>query len=179
MSREIKLSKYLPKYVAEYSEIKEIGNCSEVELKNIVEETEKVKNNMFIVSCDEVGVLKYEKMIGIEVDKNNSVGLRKNKVMVKWQDTIPYTYKILEQKVNTLLGSGNCKIVYENESYTIIIHTKTKYETLVELVKMCNELLPANLVLTVRNVAQWNSDSRISVGLVVRKRRTYKIYEKN
>ena len=52
MIREVNLLSFLPEFVQEYREIKHIMNSEQPEIQKLEDETEIIKNNQFILSCD-------------------------------------------------------------------------------------------------------------------------------
>ncbi len=96
MVRDVNLISYLPQFMQEYKELKKIFEIEEPELESIFEQMDIIRNNMFIDSCDENGIERFEKLLKITASKSDSLEVRKNRVKSLWVEEVPYTYNTLK-----------------------------------------------------------------------------------
>lgn len=178
MIREIDLLNYLPQYVQEYKEIKEIMSTVEPELQLLSDETEVILNNQFILHCNTVGIKKFENMLGIVPSSEDDLQTRIDRVFFLWTDRIPYTYRVLIMKLNALIG--NIDEVYELvPRFTIYELLLLIYEPLgdklPELDELLYKMIPANIVMTSINTVKCELVEELKIGTAMIKEINYTI----
>ena len=153
-NKDVNLLAYLPVFMQEYREIRKIMEAEEPELKLLWELLRKVFNNQFIRYCDEDGISKFEEMLGLHRYENDTLEIRIFRVLTYWNDQIPYTWRVLVNKMNQLCGDpSKYELDLKHTIYQLNITTKfddaKKYD---ELNSMLRTMLPANLGVNSINV---------------------------
>lgn len=152
MIREVNLISFLPEFVQEYREIKHIMNSEQPEIQKLEDETEIIKNNQFILSCDIDGIARFENLLGITPKPDDTLDARKSRVITRWNDSIPYTYKGLKEKLNIMCGEGNYLLIPSFNEYGLEIVVSLPLSGQAdELDYMLSYMIPANIVVTSRN----------------------------
>lgn len=152
MIREVNLLSFLPEFVQEYREIKHIMNSEQPEIQKLEDETEIIKNNQFILSCDADGIARFENLLGITSKPDDTLDARKSRVITRWNDSIPYTYKGLQEKLNVMCGEGNYLLIPSFNEYGLEIVVSLPLSGQAdELDYMLSYMIPANIVVTSRN----------------------------
>lgn len=152
MIREVNLLSFLPEFVQEYREIKHIMNSEQPEIQKLEDETEIIKNNQFILSCDIDGIARFENLLGITPKPDDTLDARKSRVITRWNDLIPYTYKGLKEKLNVMCGEGNYLLIPSFNEYGLEIVVSLPLSGQAdELDYMLSYMIPANIVVTSRN----------------------------
>ena len=152
MIREVNLLSFLPEFVQEYREIKHIMNSEQPEIQKLEDETEIIKNNQFILSCDIDGIARFENLLGITPKPDDTLDARKSRVITRWNDSIPYTYKGLKEKLNVMCGEGNYLLIPSFNEYGLDIVVSLPLSGQAdELDYMLSYMIPANIVVTSRN----------------------------
>ena len=152
MIREVNLLSFLPEFVQEYREIKHIMNSEQPEIQKLEDETEIIKNNQFILSCDINGIARFENLLGITPKPDDTLDARKSRVITRWNDSIPYTYKGLKEKLNVMCGEGNYLLIPSFNEYGLEIVVSLPLSGQAdELDYMLSYMIPANIVVTSRN----------------------------
>ena len=152
MIREVNLLSFLPEFVQEYREIKHIMNSEQPEIQKLEDETEIIKNNQFILSCDIDGIARFENLLGITPKPDDTLDARKSRVITRWNDSIPYTYKGLKEKLNIMCGEGNYLLIPSFNEYGLEIVVSLPLSGQAdELDYMLSYMIPANIVVTSRN----------------------------
>ena len=95
MIRTVKLEHYLPPYIQEYREIWKLMQAENPEFQLADDESEKIKNNLFIESCDEKGISRFESIMGIFPLDTDTLESRISRVLTRWNEKLPYTYLYL------------------------------------------------------------------------------------
>ncbi|MCB6265543.1 YmfQ family protein [Longicatena sp. 210702-DFI.1.36] len=152
MIREVNLLSFLPEFVQEYREIKHIMNSEQPEIQKLEDETEIIKNNQFILSCDIDGIARFENLLGITPKPDDTLDARKSRVITRWNNSIPYTYKGLKEKLNVMCGEGNYLLIPSFNEYGLEIVVSLPLSGQAdELDYMLSYMIPANIVVTSRN----------------------------
>lgn len=147
-----KLIDYLPPIMQNFKEIKEITNAEQKEVDLIDGEISKVLDNAFIEDCDEYGIKKYEKLVGVTPTAQDTLESRKLRVLIRWNDFIPYSYRVLIQKLNIFCGVNNYDISGDLKNYELFISTHLSIVgQTTELEKMLDKMLPVPIVFTLFN----------------------------
>ena len=160
----VNLLSYLPQFMQEYREIRNIMASEEPELRLLWELLRKVFNNQFIQYCDEDGISKFEEMLGLHRYENDTLEIRIFRVLTYWNDQIPYTWRVLVNKMDQLCGAGNYELRPNFNAYELGITTKfddaKKYD---ELNNMLKTILPANLGFNSINILTPKTENRIFI----------------
>lgn len=147
-----RLIDYLPPIMQNFKEIKEITNAEQKEVDLIDGEISKVLDNAFIESCDEYGIKKYEKLVGVTPTAQDTLESRKSRVLIRWNNFVPYSYKVLIRKLNIFCGVNNYDISGDLKNYELVIQTMLSLPgQSKELEVMLNKMLPLNIALSVLN----------------------------
>lgn len=149
MLREVNLIEHLPLFIQEYREIKHIMTAENPEFQLICDESERIKNNQFIQSCDLNGIARFEKILKITPSDGETLQLRISRVLTKWNDLVPYTWKTLLDKLDILCGVGNYAIELDTDDYKIHVDVSLPIKSAFDVVvATMEEILPANMICT-------------------------------
>ena len=152
MIRDVELLKHLPLFIQEYREIRTIMNAENPEFQTAEDETEIIFNNQFIQSCNLKGIAKFESLMGIVPEPDDTLTSRISRVLTRWNDTVPYTFIVLCQRLDTLCGEGNYEIKRDINNYTMDITTHLELVGQTdELEYMLGYMIPANIAIAVNN----------------------------
>ncbi|WP_113674572.1 putative phage tail protein [Vallitalea guaymasensis] len=152
MIRNVNLIEHLPNFIQEYKEIKQTMVAENPEFQLVIDESEKIKNNQFIKTSDLVGITKFEKLLNIVPNPHDSLDSRISRVMTRWNDSIPYTYRGLIERLNILCGENNYTVSANFKAYEFNLQVYLPLSGQVnELEYMLSYMIPANFVVTVSN----------------------------
>lgn len=144
MVRDVDLIKYLPLFVAEYEEIQEITESENPEFRLAIKKVTQAKENQFIISADEEGINRFERLLGIRPKEKASLEDRRKEILARWNDVSVYTYKGLILRLNQLLGVGNYEIYPRFDDYEL----ELEYRNKVGFEEYIREIIPANIALS-------------------------------
>lgn len=175
MDREINLIEYLPLYVQTYREIKHIMNAENPEVSLLVNEIERVKNNQFIQSCDLLGIKQFENLLGIIPYAGDTLESRIKRVMLRWNDMIPYTWEVFIKKMDSILGQ-NWSAVTNFTNFNMDLTIVTDMFGLVDEIRaLVDEIIPANIVVTVTNKLNYAKGNDYYIAIVASYTELYEI----
>ena len=133
------------------------------------DESENLKNNLFILTCNEKGISRFESIIGIVPLESDTLESRISRVFTRWNERLPYTFKFLLSKLNSLCGANNYIINRDINKYTMEITTHLELSGQVdELDRLLDGIIPANIELKANNQIkiETSNDMNIASGLV-------------
>jgi len=162
-----KLIEYQSPFMQKFAEIKELMKAGDEEIELLEQCIQRVMDNAFIMDCDIYGIKKYESMLNILPDAKDTLESRKSRILVRWNNTIPYTWRTLLKKLD-LLCDGN----YEAGN-----NFKTGYKVYVtahlglpgqteELERLLEKILPANLVIEAANTVEIQTEGTVKQAAV-------------
>jgi len=165
MSREISLIDYLPPFLQGYREIQAIMTAENPESQAVSDEGQVVLDNTFIMYCDENGISRFEKMLGINSLPTDTLESRRSRVLTRWNDVVPYTLKTFISKLTALQGNGNIQITFFNDQYKIQVVTHLeKHGQQDDLAYLFKTVLPCNLVVESINILDAQASADIMFG---------------
>lgn len=170
--KDVNLYNNLPDFMQQYKEIQAIFNIENIDLTKLWNEIRRSFNNSFIFTTDVLGISKFEKMMNIYPKATDSLKDRQLRVYIKWNATLPYTWKWLEEFLITY---------YQNvETKAIPVLFNNKYELNIRLEKQkefdnfdygiygeLRPIIPANLGLKIINVIPDSSEKINVISIVV------------
>lgn len=141
-----KLIEYLPRFMQNFSELKELLRVVNIETDNINIQIQKILDEAFIEDCTEYGLRKYENFLHIIPADGESLETRKIRVRMRWYDYSPYTFRVLVNKLNMICGVNNYDLTADLENYNFKVMTELgTYGTIDELAYMFESILPENI----------------------------------
>lgn len=154
MAKDVILLNYWMPVLRKLKEFREIAKAEEPELRYILEAIDRTLNNMFINTADEQGIKHFESMLGIYPEAGDSLEMRRFRVLAKWNDNVPYTFKELYNRLLALCGGdiSSFDIIEHFNEYWIEVQTHLGVSgAFEEVTDLLEEMLPANLVLSLKN----------------------------
>lgn len=159
MIRDVNLIEHLPLFIQQFREIKHIMEAENPEFQLVIDESEKIKNNQFIESSDLSGISKFEKLLNILPSPDDTLESRVSRIMTRWNDVVPYTFKALVQKLVQLCDGLNFTINRDFNEYKMEIITHLELSGQVdELQYLLGYMIPVNLELTSKNEIYCDSE---------------------
>ena len=107
MARKINILEYLPEYLQKYLQLQLICDAENIIFQEGINEISIINDNQFILTADSQGLKRFEKMLGIVANSAESLENRRTKILLKWNDKIPYTYTNFLNKLDIICGKKN------------------------------------------------------------------------
>lgn len=155
MVREVNfVDYYLPPFMQNYKEPVEALKAEEPEFMIIWKAVDRVLYNHFISTADEYGISRYEKMLGIYPASDDTLESRRSRVQSKWFNVLPYTWRVLLQKLKVLCGDTDFRITKNfAEGYTLELTVSLSLSGQVEeLDRILSYIIPENIIVMSRNI---------------------------
>jgi hypothetical protein len=146
MVRIVDLKALLPQLMTEYTELNDVMTVETTELNRIETEHEIVVDNRYIPTCNEDGIVRFERIMSIVPNSNDTLEDRKFRCISKWSQSIPYNYKVLDEKLAMLCGEGMYDLSIDFDNYIVYIKlgvaSKNQFKSVVELF---DAIVPCNM----------------------------------
>lgn len=144
MLRTIRLIKYLPLYIQEYEEIQKIMTAENPELQLLADTSEDIKNDGFINTCGIYGITRFENMTGITPNDYDTLEARRRRILARWNNQLPYTWRVMLEKLDALCGAGNYSASLSGYVLTLVTNLGLSSQ-IDELDRLLDTILPANI----------------------------------
>ena len=126
----------------------------------------KIYADRFILQASEYGIGRYEKILGIEPGKNESLEERRKRVYLLWNKKIRWTHRTFLKWLDVYLGKDNYKLSLDYDKYGIeidVIVKESLYFDLDDLGRQVRDIIPANLTQFIR--IKFIRDQKIFYGM--------------
>lgn len=126
----------------------------------------KIYADRFILQASEYGISRYERILGIEPGKNESLEDRRKRVFLLWNKKIRWTHRTFLKWLDVYLGKDNYKLSLDYDKYGIEIEVTIKeslYFDLDDLGRQVRDIIPANLTQFIR--IKFIRDQKIFYGM--------------
>lgn len=143
--------------------MQEITSVENERVDLIDKDIAKIIDEAFIRDCDEYGIQKYENLVGVTPSASETLEERKERVLIRWNDFIPYTIRILIRKLNMCCGVNNYDISgsdLENYYFRISTHLTMRGQV-DEVSDMLERILPQNMVFEMINTLNYEQSASI------------------
>ncbi len=157
--KEINLLSYLPPFLREYDETKTALDAENPEFKLLWEQSARVLDESFILTANEYGIGRFEKLTGILPDPESDLEARRSAVMVKWLSKLPYTYRMLLKQLEVICGEDFSVIKRLDEEYFLRVVTHLRdFGKTAEVKRLLDEMIPANITADYYNSVTFKSE---------------------
>jgi hypothetical protein len=121
-----------------------------IELNGVEAEHEALVNNRYIHTCDEDGIVRFERIMSVVPNSNDTLEDRQFRCISKWNQTIPYNYKVLDEKLALLCGEGMYQLIVDFPNQRVFIKlalaNKNQFQSVVDLVY---SIVPCNMLIDI------------------------------
>lgn len=164
--RVVDLIKELPFFMQEYKEIIEIMSTEDEEFRELYIELCRLLTNLFVITAEEDGIVRYEQMLKIYPFSDDTLEIRRARILAKINNDGPYTMRKLKQMLDVLCGQNNYKVTLDAGNRVLNIDTFFYDSRLLkELNEMLLRVLPANLSTISSNYIIEEMKSTLYVGM--------------
>ncbi|MGR6907000.1 putative phage tail protein [Lysinibacillus sp. BSL11] len=151
MVREVDIISYLPPILHEIKEIIAIANVEKPVLDGLWQQIEDTLNNQFVITTNETGANRYEKMLKLNVPETDTIETRRFRILTRYQEQAPYTNRVLKQLLDSLLGEGQYELERDVVAKTLSVKIELTVKGMFDaVVLMLERITPQNMVLTVQ-----------------------------
>lgn len=168
MSRTVELCRYLPEIIKNVREYQVLCNVESPQVNAMWKALEVVFDNGFLESLTEYGCSRWEKILGLTVDRNDSLETRRKNIWIRLNENLPYTWKRLVMLMDNICGeNGYTMTLYHNDYFLDVSIQLTEQNLESHIVKqvlaMFERVLPANIEY-IKKFRYDTEDTSVTVG---------------
>ena len=139
-----------PPIMQELKEFQKIAEIEETFFNRLQQEIQNIVDDQFIQTATERGIARREKMLKISPFADDTLETRRFRVQGVWNDKLPYTYRVLLERLDSLCGPDGYVMELNAGEYSLNIKIElTRKRMFDEVVKISRQMVPANIVITV------------------------------
>lgn len=144
---ERKLIDYLPYIVRDYAEFQGITGAEQPEFENAWAAVDDLLNNQFITTAGNLGLSRWEKILGITPKGTDTLDDRRFRVLTRLNEELPYTLPQLRLILETLCGAGNYSAIVEKGTYILVVKIGlAAKKNFSDVEALLQRVVPANMV---------------------------------
>ena len=143
-----KLIDYLPPVLADVKDYQALMQTEQEEIERFWNQAERDLENQFIDGTDETGIARYELMLDIQPKATDDLALRQFRVLSRYNEQLPYTYRKMLEQLKSLCGENGVKAMLNGLTLEIKVELTAK-EKVNEVRELLERMLPANVLVTV------------------------------
>lgn len=142
-----KLINYLPYVVRDYAEFQGITGAEQPEFENAWAAVDDLLNNQFITTAGNLGLPRWEKILGITPKGTDTLDDRRFRVLTRLNEELPYTLPQLRVILETLCGAGNYSAIGEEGTYILVVKIGlAAKKNFSDVEALLQRVVPANMV---------------------------------
>lgn len=138
------LYEYLPKYITEYKEIKNILNIEISMLLKLNSDINSIEKELFLETADGYGINRIEKILGIISSSEESIDYRKFRI----KSIMLGIHQALKDTLSSLIPNNDYTLNYEINTMTMTLRLPVANEMyLSSVIDMLENTIPLNIKL--------------------------------
>lgn len=163
MDNETKtLLEYLPPFLREYYEFKQLCKSGDIEVSSIDKAVDWNFDSAFISDCDATVLSKYERLLGIIPTSSQSIENRRNMVMLQWNTVASMTLSQFISKLQEYCGKDNIYVDTSREQFYQLVLWLNIHKVDVPIIKdFVDTWLPMNVNYTLNGKTEIEESLKI------------------
>ncbi len=163
MDNETKtLLEYLPPFLREYYEFKQLCKSGDIEVSSIDKAVDWNFDSAFISDCDATVLSKYERLLGIIPTSSQSIENRRNKVLLQWNTVASMTLPQFISKLQEYCGKDNFTVDNSREQFYQLVIWLNIHKVDIPLIKdFIDTWLPMNVNYTLNGKTEIEESLKI------------------
>jgi len=156
-----------------YDEVIKLTDAQNPEFDVIWELEVWMRRQLYIITADEYGLRRFERLLNIRVLPDDTLEMRRNRVLIRWNMRNLYTFRFLISLLEALTG-GEYEIIPNFEYYEMeILVFRADPKIMQELAYIKRHVIPANIGVTSRNVIPVRAEGKIVIGGIKQQTKRY------
>jgi len=171
--RNIKIENYFPSVLNNAKEFIALAKGENPEFGRIREFLYKWFLNTFIYDLDTDGANRWENMLGIIHNVDDTLEHRRQRILAKYNSLLPYSHRRLVEMLDAIYGIGNTNVSIEYNNYHLLVEIAKALRPYANLLQVfLRTIVPANMGLSVNSIYKVNGEIYLG-GKVRRYKKTF------
>lgn len=142
----VDLKMLLPEWFKDILEFNRLLEAEELELEEVENSIQAVRNNCFIQTADENTILLYEKRFGITYQYGETLEYRKSRILQRYNTVVPFSIGFLRNRLTELYGSDGYVLTVNSKTCILTIKvTSDRYGAVNLLYDLLWDIIPAHI----------------------------------
>lgn len=138
---------YLPLFIQNYTEMKEIMNAEQTNVEGVWLSAEDVMNDQFVTDATENGVKRWEHILNMTPKGTYTLDERKFNILTRLNEQLPFTIDTLKTSLESLCGVDGYALKLDADDYHLIVKLALQNDNNIEAVSvLLDKIVPANIV---------------------------------
>lgn len=142
----MKLKDYWPRCLQDLVEFQQIANAEQPEFETALDDVRTAADDFFLATLSEYGCQRWEAIMGLHTADGDTLEARRERILIKYLDQLPYTYRTLLKYLKTI--TDDFTVTLDENAYDLFIRIRLEgYSQRDALIATLGQMIPANLVL--------------------------------
>ena len=98
----MKLKDYWPRCLQDLVEFQQIANAEQPEFETALDDVRTAADDFFLATLSEYGCQRWEAIMGLHAADGDTLEARRERILIKYLDQLPYTYRTLLKYLKTI-----------------------------------------------------------------------------
>ena len=158
--RTVDMWRYLPPFLKQFRELDKLIEAETPEFQALLHSQLQMLDDLFIETAHEEGLKKYEELLNIYPDPDDSIETRRQNVFAHWYSHDVYTLKVLRNRLVMLQGDDNIQLSWnEDDNFLLEVVTRLEKKGQIDnLIQILETMLPANVAYDSQNRLEINQE---------------------
>lgn len=144
----MELLEYWPEFLREVLEFQVLAKAEQPELDKALEAVRKTPDDFFISTLSEYGAERWERNMGFPAAHGGELKDRRFRILARYCERLPYTYRRLEQLLGSLCGEDGYTMELRAGEYTLTVRVAlTAKQNFDDVGALLKRVTPANIVI--------------------------------
>lgn len=152
---------YWPEVIQAIREFQAIATAEDPELTDLWDNIGYAFNDQYVNDATVDGVKRYESILEIVPKATETLNERKFKIITRYNEQLPYTYKALQERLDTLCGPDGYTVELNIPGYEVKVRVeltaKSNFDAVGQLLEV---LIPMNMNIDIE--LRYNQNSTLS-----------------
>ncbi|UUV26111.1 MULTISPECIES: YmfQ family protein [Lysinibacillus] len=149
LTNEMDISKLYPTTISDFEEFIEIAKVENTNFNRVKIELLQLFSMRFVNATDEIGIARWEKMLKLKRRPSDTLETRRMKVLSKINNKLPYTWRSLQQLLNSIFGEGNYQINLDPQEYILELLLPSEQNYYREVSEILEPMIPLNIYMII------------------------------
>lgn len=142
---------YLPEVLWDVLEFRLLMDAEQKLFDRWEEKADSLLRSSFFDDSDEIGIARYEKLLGLVPRASDTLETRRFRVKSKFNERLPFTHRTLEQQLTALCGEDGFSLELYGDEFRLAVQVdllaQNNFQSVSELLE---RVVPANLIIDLR-----------------------------
>ena len=135
-----------PSIITDIPDIKTIYDINDDQGEELDEAVSRLDDNIFLDDMHEEQIVRWEKILHISPASDDTIEDRRFRVKTKVLERLPYSYRVILNKLETLCPNGYELVVNDNRDAVTIYLSLRSLKMLADVNELMDKILPLNMI---------------------------------